>query len=117
MNTTLAQSEQSRQASIDRATAKSVEQAAAGNLPILLRSYVNHDGEARSTWSVTSRTTGGTHYLVDALVDGNGVQTLCECPATGICWHRAHTRAAILAEIDFHDGRRPTTDPWEQPAA
>src|SRR5215210_5004575 len=101
-----------RQAAIDRATAKSVEQVATGNLPILLRSYTNEDGEARSTWSVMSRTRGGSTYLVDATVDGNGITTLCDCPAENICWHRAHIRGAILGDVEVRDGRRAEPDPW-----
>jgi len=87
------------QATLDRALVKSDEQARIGNLPRLVRSFSTPDG-VRQVWSVSSRTTGGVIYMLDTLVGTTGVvESLCECQATGWCWHRSHVERAIDGAI------------------
>lgn len=92
-----------RQAAIERARAKAVEQASCGNVPTLLRS--RFDGAAIvELWSLGSRTTGGRVYLVDLRHDAAGVTTCCDCAASDadrLCWHRASARMAHNDEIRF----------------
>jgi hypothetical protein len=95
-----------RRRAIDRAIAKAHEQARADNLPTLLRSHRDADGDWRQTWSVGSRTVAGSVYTIDLCHDANGVQTLCDCAAAEsdrICWHRAAVRLAHLGQLAYHD--------------
>ncbi len=112
------------QRAIDRATHKAQEQAAAGNLPRLLRSFTSPDGlEQRQFWTVGSRTTGGVVYDVTLTADCDGLKTLCHCDGANagrICWHRAAVRLAALGELECHRAQWPTVrlpelavpDPW-----
>ncbi len=98
-----------RQASIDKARHKALEQHRAGNWPTLLRQD-NDVHETRQRWTVGSRTTAGQTYLVDLNASAAGIATHCSCPASEaerICWHRSIVRACCLGELDYHDGRRP----------
>ncbi len=113
-----------KQAAIDRAQHKAHEQAAAGNLPTLLRTFTSPDGlETRQFWTVGSRTTGGVVYDVSLTADADGLTTLCHCDgatAGRICWHRAAVRLAALGELECHRAQWPTVrlaelatpDPW-----
>ena len=92
------------QAAILRATAKVHEQAEARNLPRLLRQF-DTDHDTRQVWSIGSRTTGGRIYTVDLCADASGITTLCDCEATGICWHRQAARMAVFGELTYHDCR------------
>ena len=74
-----------------RATAKSDEQARAGNLPRLVRADVE-----RRVWAVGSRTEGGTYWLLAEQADG---QVFCDCPALGPCWHQLHLSRALSGEV------------------
>ena len=105
-----------KQAAIDRATSKAHEQARAGNLPTLLRTF-GTDFDTRQTWNVNSRVTAGQTYLIDLVADCDGIRTLCTCDAAHadrICWHRAAVRLAALGELAHHTTRQPTVavDPW-----
>lgn len=86
----------------ERAQAKAFEQARAGNLPTLLRQQFTGDA-IRELWSVGSRTQGGTVYLIDLCHDAAGVETLCDCPAEAVCWHRAAVRLAHADALPFHN--------------
>ena len=119
MHQNVAQDQESRQARIDRAVAKAHEQARAGNLPTLLKSYTTDPLETWQVWSVGSRTVAGTVYLIDLKADADGLSTLCSCQAgdaNRICWHRAAARMAALGEIDHHQGTRLVAAP-ASPAA
>jgi hypothetical protein len=90
---------------IDKAQAKSAEQAAAGVFPYHL-STTSAAGQIVSRWTVPSRTTAGTHYSVSATrpagpMDASAIRTHCDCPAIGVCWHRAHVRSAMLGAIRY----------------
>jgi hypothetical protein len=109
MSINVSQPQASRQARIDRAVAKALEQARTGNLPTLLRTYTSDPLETWQVWSVGSRTVAGTVYLIDLKADADGLSTLCSCQAgdaNRICWHRAAARMAALGEIDHHEGTR-----------
>ena len=92
------------QAAITRATAKVWEQAEARNLPRLLRQF-DTDHDTQQVWAIGSRTTGGRIYTVDLCADASGITTLCDCEATGICWHRQAARMAVFGELRYHDCR------------
>ncbi len=97
--------EQQRQ--IDRAQGKSAEQAAANVYPYHLAT-TTAAGQIVSRWTVPSRTTAGTHYSVSATrptgpLDPATIRTSCDCPAVGVCWHRAHVRAAMTGQIRYRD--------------
>jgi hypothetical protein len=88
-----------RQARIDRANAKAHEQARAGNLPTALAARAWSNGITRWRYSVGSRTAGGSVYLVDLTDDHGTIWTACDCPAIGVCWHRAATRLAHTGQL------------------
>jgi hypothetical protein len=90
------------QARIDRAFAKALEQARVGNLPTAITARAWSNGVTRWRYSVASRTTGGDVWLVD-LTDTHGtLTTACDCPATGVCWHRAAARLAHTGTLTPH---------------
>lgn len=93
-------------AAATRALAKSSEQADIGNYPRLIGRDVGPAGEMTS-WSVASRTTGGTIYLVDEHIDrATGERTFaCDCPAVH-CWHRMHAQRGSDGEIPIVGVRR-----------
>lgn len=99
------------QTSIDRATARALEQARLGNLPTLISS----DADAAQTWqvwSVSSRTTDGSIYVVDLYADIDGLRTICSCEAgkaSRICWHRAASRLACLGDIPHFEAAEAAT--------
>lgn len=98
-------------ATLLRACAKSEEQTLALNLPRLMEQEATPYG-TRQVWAVASRTTGGTVYLLDALlVPGQPPQIACECEARTHCWHRTHAARAIAGEIPHY------TSQQQQPAA
>ena len=74
------------------------------NLPRLLRQF-DTDHDTRQVWAVGSRTTGGTIYTIDLRADASGITTMCDCEATGICWHRQAARMAVFGELNYHDCR------------
>jgi hypothetical protein len=83
-----------QQARIDRAMARAHEQARVGNVPTAITARAWSNGITRWRYSVASRTTGGDVWLVD-LTDTHGtLVTACDCPAVGVCWHRAAARLA-----------------------
>ena len=107
--TTASQSQTSRDRAIERAVHRALEQADAGNHPVLLRER-QHASATQQTWSIGSRTTGGSVYLVDATADSSGIETRCTCAAADsdrLCWHRASVRLAIFRDIPHTDGRKP----------
>ena len=102
-------SQASKDLRIERATHRALEQAREGNHPVLLREQVR-SWATQQTWSIGSRTAGGSVYVIDATTDCNGTQTHCTCAAADsdrICWHRAAIRLAIFNDIPWTDGRRP----------
>jgi hypothetical protein len=116
------------QTAIIRATAKVWEQAEARNLPRLLRQF-DTDHDTRQVWTIGSRTTGGTVYTVDLMADANGIATMCDCEAVGICWHRQAARMAVFGQVTYHDcrptagrvltdlhGHGTAPDPWDAEA-
>lgn len=87
---------------IDRAYSKALEQARTGNVPTAITARAWSNGITRWRYSVASRTTGGAVWLVD-LTDTHGtLVTACDCPATGICWHRASARLAHTGQLLAH---------------
>jgi len=102
------------QAARERAQAKAFEQARAGNLPTLLRQQFTGDA-LRELWSVGSRTQGGTVYLIDLCHDAAGVETLCDCPAEAVCWHRAACRLAHADALPFHNTQGWRMTPKQKP--
>jgi hypothetical protein len=107
--TTVEQSPTSRERAIERATRRALEQAQAGNTPVLLR-QAERWGATQQTWSIGSRTTGGAVYLVEATAGSDGIETRCTCAAADaerLCWHRASIRLSIYGDITWTDGRRP----------
>ena len=99
----------SRDRAIERAVTRALEQSRAGNLPTLLRAYVD-PAQTCQVWSIGSRTTGGTVYLIDLEANSDGITTHCSCQAGDadrICWHRAAVRLACLGEISHHEARQP----------
>ena len=99
----------SRERAIERATHRALEQAAAGNTPVLLR-QADRWGATQQTWSIGSCTTGGAVYLVEATADSAGIEIRCTCAAADaerLCWHRASVRLAIYGDVPHTDGRRP----------
>jgi hypothetical protein len=98
MNSSLAQ----QQSRIDRAYAKALEMARVGNVPTAISARAWSNGITRWRYSVASRTTGGAVWLVD-LTDTHGtLATACDCPATGVCWHRASARLAHTGQLTAH---------------
>lgn len=92
----------SQQARIDRANAKALEQARAGNVPTALSARAWSNGRTTWRYGVASRTSGGSVWLVDLTDDHGVVTTTCDCPATGVCWHRAATRLAYMGQLTLH---------------
>ena len=90
-------------ATFDRSLAKSDEQARAGTLPRLIR-----QGAGYAVWSVSSRTVGGSVYLVEAALNGD---TGCDCQAAGWCWHRTHVERAQAGHIGAFVLAHPTPLP------
>ncbi len=109
---TTSRTPEQRQAAIDRATAKALEQARAKNIPTLLRKHTSRDGlQTTAVWNVSSRITAGTIYLVDMTADCDGIRTLCSCDGASagrICWHRSAVRLAVHGDIPHHDRRVKT---------
>ena len=101
-------------ASIDRATARAIQQSEAGIRPILRRSETSRDGlQTLQRWVVPSRTTADTFHVVTLICDCDGLRTECSCPAGQAetprpCWHRALARRCALKESPFTDARQPT---------
>ena len=107
--TTTAPASTSKDRRIERAVHRALEQAAVGNVPVLLRQH-DRTYETAQVWSIGSRTTGGSVYVVETSASAQGVETRCTCAAgqeDRICWHRASVRLAIFGDIDHTDGRRP----------
>jgi hypothetical protein len=91
-----------QQARIDRAMARAHEQARVGNVPTAITARAWSNGITRWRYSVASRTTGGDVWLVD-LTDTHGtLVTACDCPAVGVCWHRAAARLAHTGQLVPH---------------
>jgi hypothetical protein len=88
-----------QQSRIDRAYAKAHEQARAGNLPAVLHARAWSNGITRWRYSVASRITAGTVYLVDLTDDHGQLFTACDCPSVGPCWHRAAVRLAHTGQL------------------
>lgn len=85
---------------LDRATAKSDEQARAGNLPRVVRR-----GFGEVIWCVASRTEGGVYYLLRESDEG---EITCDCPASVLCWHRVHVGRALAGVIGtLENAHRP----------
>lgn len=92
-----------------RGLAKSDEQARARNLPRLLGRGALADeatGEVigrRLEYSVASRTTGGTVYIVFVeLPTGEKPRVRCTCAGGEVgvdCWHRLHVMRALAGHI------------------
>ncbi len=101
-----------RQRSIDAALSKAEEQARAGILPTLRRSFTSPDGlETQQHYVVPSRMTQGAYYHVVVRADVDGLHTHChDCEAAHagrLCWHRAACWLAALGRIGYHDGQQP----------
>lgn len=93
----------------DRAAAKAVEQAMAGNRPIRLSAH-SAGQTTREQWSVGSRTTGGTRYLVELVSEPAGISTQCACQAgeaAAECWHRMAVLMARGGELECVVIERP----------
>ena len=115
--TPVAQGQRTReQAARERAQAKAVEQARVGNVPTLIRQRFTGDALVE-LWSVGSRTSGGTVYLVDLRHDADGISTLCDCPAADCCWHRAACRLAHADRIPSHNAQGWRMTPKARPVA
>ncbi len=101
-------------ASIDRATAKAIQQSEAGVRPILRTSETARDGlSTLQRWVVPSRTEADTFHVVTLICDCDGLRTECSCPAGQAstpkpCWHRALARRCALREAPYTDARQPT---------
>lgn len=80
-----------RQSMLDRATARSDEQARLGNLPRVVR-----QSPRETVWAVCSRGEAGHVHLVTEHASG---ELTCECVASGPCWHLRHVHRAIGGEI------------------
>ena len=92
--TTLPMSPARRRAMLDRSFAKSIEQVAVNNLPRVIRQNPHE-----AVWAVASRTEGGVIYLLTQSREG---ELACDCPADGLCWHKAHVSRAIEGIIGHH---------------
>jgi hypothetical protein len=91
-----------QQARIDRAYAKAHEQARVGNVPTAITARAWSNGVTRWRYSVASRTTGGDVWLVDLTDTHGALTTACDCPAIGVCWHRAAARLAHTGQLVPH---------------
>ena len=94
MSTTLAPAtdRDKRQQAINRSLDRAHDAARAGSVPVLTET--SFDGRAiRETWNVESRSGRGV-YAVSLTRAADGIRTVCTCPATGACWHRAAARLA-----------------------
>ena len=81
-----------QQQAINRAYDRAHDAARAGSIPVLTET--GFDGLAiRETWNVESRSGRGV-YAVSLTRAADGIRTVCTCPATGACWHRAAARLA-----------------------
>lgn len=100
-----------RQAAIDRALARALEQVAAGILPTLHSRATSRDGlQTIERWTIASRSHDGLLYSITLIADFSGLRTDCTCAAgeaDRLCWHGAAVRVAALGEIPHHDARRP----------
>jgi hypothetical protein len=91
-----------RRAAIDRATAKAHEQARQGNLPAVVYVRAWSNGVTRWRYSLSSRTNGKNVWLIDVTDNHGRLTTACDCPAIGVCWHRASVRLAHTGALRPH---------------
>ena len=103
MSTSTTSRERQQQA-ILRAMDRAHDAARAGSVPVLTET--SFDGRAiRETWNVESRSGNGV-YAVSLTRAADGIRTVCTCPATGVCHHRAQAR---LAHADAIPSRNEAT--------